>query len=102
MLDDDLAEMVNTLRTLGGDHATVEAKRAETKLPKSVRETLSAFANTAGGVLILGLDESQGFRATGVREATKLAADLGALCAESMEPPLRPLIQIHRFEDVDL
>lgn len=65
MLDDELAEIIGTLRTLGGDHAAVEAKRAETKLPRNVRETVSAFANTSGGVLILGLDESLGFQATG-------------------------------------
>ncbi|SDK16602.1 ATP-dependent DNA helicase RecG [Actinopolyspora mzabensis] len=102
MLDDELAEMIENLRELGDDHATVEAKRAGTKLPKSVRETLSAFANTSGGVLVLGLDEATGFQATGVQDAAKLAADLCAMCSEDMEPPLRPLIQTHRFEGVDL
>ncbi|WP_438387932.1 ATP-binding protein [Actinopolyspora saharensis] len=102
MLDDELAEVIENLRKLGDDHATVEVKRAGTKLPKSVRETLSAFANTSGGLLILGLDEASGFQATGVQDAAKLAADLGAMCSEDMEPPLRPLIQTHRFEGVDL
>ncbi|MFI7122609.1 ATP-binding protein [Amycolatopsis sp. NPDC049868] len=60
------------------------------QLPKSVRETLSAFANTNGGVLILGLDEALGFEATGVRDPVNL------------EPPLRPLIGTHRFEGADL
>lgn len=54
MLYDELIEIIANLRALGGDHAFVEAKRAETKLPKSVRETLSAFANTNGDVLIFG------------------------------------------------
>lgn len=102
MLDNELAEIIGQLRTLGADHACVEAKRAQTKLPKSVRETLSAFANTSGGVLILGLDEASGFHATGVADPAKLAADLGALCSENMEPPLRPLIQTHHFEGVAL
>lgn len=102
MLDDELADIIANLRARGADHAYVEAKRAENKLPKTVRETLSAFANTSGGVLIFGIDESQGFQATGVQNAAKLEADLGALCAENMEPPLRPLIQTHDFEDVHL
>ncbi|AGM10551.1 ATP-binding protein [Amycolatopsis keratiniphila] len=102
MLHEELIEIIANLRVLGGDHAFVEAKRAETKLPKSVRETLSAFANTNGGVLILGLDETQGFEATGVRDAAKLEADLAAMCSENLEPPLRPLIGTHRFEDADL
>lgn len=102
MLDDEVAEVVDTLRSLGADDADVEAKRAEDKLPRSVRETLSAFANGRGGVLILGLDENSGFRASGVRDAAKMTADLGALCSEGMEPPVRPIIKTHRFEGVDL
>ncbi|WP_181773875.1 ATP-binding protein [Amycolatopsis pittospori] len=102
MLHDELIEIISNLRTLGGDHAFVEAKRAETKLPKSVRETLSAFANTSGGILIFGLDESRGFEANGVRDPAKLEADLAAMCSENLEPPLRPLIGTHRFEDADL
>nr|QEO75056.1 ArsR family transcriptional regulator [uncultured bacterium] len=102
MLDSELAEIVDNLRVLGADVAEVEAKRAERKLPSSVRETLSAFANTCGGVLILGLDESTGFSATGVADAAKMANDLASWCSTEMEPPLRPLIKVHRFEDVDL
>ncbi len=102
MLYDELAEIIANLRALGGDHAFVEAKRAENKLPRSVRETISAFANTSGGVLILGLDEANGFEATGVRDPAKMEADLAAMCSENVEPPLRPLIKTHRFEDADL
>ena len=97
-----MAAIVSSLRALGADDSDVEAKRAETALPKSVRETLSAFANTHGGVLILGLDEPAGFQATGVRDAAKIAADLASLCSTDMEPPLRPKIKTHRFEGVDL
>lgn len=58
MLDEELAEIVAGIRAIGGDIAEVEAKRAQGGLPKTVRDTLSAFANTQGGVLILGLDEA--------------------------------------------
>lgn len=40
----------------------VEAKAAFGGLPKSVRETLSAFSTDRGGTLILGLDEASKFR----------------------------------------
>lgn len=56
MLDEELAEIVADLRSIGGDVTKVEVKRAQGGLPKSVRETLSAFANSSGGILILGLD----------------------------------------------
>ncbi|AXB46365.1 ATP-binding protein [Amycolatopsis albispora] len=102
MTDEELAEIVRHLRKLGADDVEVEAKRAATKLPKSVRETVSAFANTRGGVLVLGLDEAAGFAAVGVEDAAKLSADLGALCGEDLEPPIRPVIRVHRFEGADL
>ncbi|SPT60555.1 ATP-binding protein [Actinomadura madurae] len=98
MLDEELAEIVGNLRVIGADIADVEVKKAQGGLPKSLRETLSAFANTQGGVIILGLDEAQGFNASGLPNPAKMAADLGAMCSEDMEPPLRPLIKIHTFE----
>ncbi|MEU9887745.1 ATP-binding protein [Sphaerisporangium sp. NPDC051011] len=98
MLDGELAEIVADLRTLGGDIADVEVKTSRTELPKTTRETLSAFANTHGGVLILGLDETKGFAPTGVRDPAKLAGDLASLCSTDMEPALRPLTRVHDFE----
>ncbi|MEU6412929.1 ATP-binding protein [Microbispora sp. NPDC046933] len=102
MFDAELAEIVANLRTIGADIADVEVRKAQGGLPKSLRETLSAFANTRGGVIILGLDETQGFNATGLPDPAKVAADLGSMCAEDMEPPLRPFIKIHNFEGVQV
>ncbi|MBR4536736.1 MAG: putative DNA binding domain-containing protein, partial [Bacteroidales bacterium] len=39
-----------------GERVTLECKKAETALPKSVWETYSAFANTNGGYIILGIE----------------------------------------------
>ncbi len=98
MLDAELAEIIGNLRLLGTDIADVEVKNSRGGLPKSLRETLSAFSNTRGGVLILGLDEGQGFTPSGLRDPAKLAADLGSMCSSEMEPPLRPLMRVHQFE----
>ncbi|HEY6313712.1 MAG TPA: ATP-binding protein [Streptosporangiaceae bacterium] len=57
MQDPELAEIIGNLRLLGADIADVEVKNSRGGLPKSLRDTLSAFSNTRGGVLILGLDE---------------------------------------------
>lgn len=57
----DLVEQVRRLRALGSDDAYAETKSSVGKLPKDVWESVSAFANTRGGVIILGLAERSGF-----------------------------------------
>lgn len=80
------------LRAFRTDHQTVEAKRARQSLPHGMHETLSAFANTEGGTVLLGVDEKRGsFTVTGVADARKIQSDLQALCAQ-MAPPLRTTI----------
>jgi ATP-dependent DNA helicase RecG len=76
--------------------------RAENAVPKRLWETLSAFANQrGGGVIILGLDESQQFATTGVKDVKKVQADLASMC-DDMEPRLRPVIRVHDFESAHL
>lgn len=98
MLDAELAEIVANLRVLGTDIADIEVKSSHGGLPKSLRETLSAFSNTRGGIVILGLDEGRGFAPSSLPNPAKIAADLGSMCSLEIEPPLRPLIGIHQFE----
>jgi hypothetical protein len=59
---DGLNRLVAKLRSVRADTHPVEVKSAVGKLPKSLAETLSAFSNSAGGTVILGLDEGTGFR----------------------------------------
>lgn len=99
---DELAEIVENLRVLGSDVADVEVKKARGGFPKNLRDTLSAFSNTLGGVVILGLDETDRFAATGLSDPSKMASDLAGMCSDEMEPALRPYIQIHAFEGVQL
>lgn len=56
-----LSDLVARVRALGTDTAHIEVKASVRDLPKSVWETVSAFANGEGGVVILGLDERTGF-----------------------------------------
>lgn len=98
MQQDELEQIVATLRTVGGDFNDVEAKASKTALPSSVKETLSAFSNSHGGVIILGLAEADDFAVSGVDDPAKVSADLASLCATEFEPPLRPLITQHQVE----
>ena len=65
-----------------GERLTLEAKLAKTDVPKSVWESYSAFANTMGGTILLGVfedlkekDLSKRFRIEGVEDADKNLKD---------------------------
>ena len=42
---------------LKGERVTLECKKAKAEVPKSIWATYSAFANTIGGLILLGVDE---------------------------------------------
>lgn len=91
----DVDVLVAELRKFGAEATAVEVKRAAGGLPKSARETLSAFSNTpGGGTLVLGLDEVSGFTALGLDDPSKMMADLASMCREDIVPPLAPEIGI--------
>ncbi|MGO1543701.1 MAG: ATP-binding protein [Gulosibacter sp.] len=54
-------EIVARLRNQRTDDAEVEVKSSAKKLNADVWDTVSAFANTAGGLIVLGLSEKDGF-----------------------------------------
>ena len=68
----DVKALVGHRRT---EDMTLEAKRAAGGLPESVWETYSAFANAAGGVILLGVEElpDHTLRTRGVPDAEEMA-----------------------------
>lgn len=93
----DLIALVEKLRRHGGDSVSVEAKSAAGGLPSSINSTLSAMANLpGGGVIILGLDENNGFQNVSLPDIQTLKQGLVGK-ARACVPP----VQIE-FLDQDL
>lgn len=89
-----LVELVHGLRLVGTDQQFVEVKSG---VGKNVRETLSAFSNTAGGLILVGLAEHDGFAPVPGFDATAARDQLVSRC-EQMTPTVRPLTTLVPFE----
>ena len=61
MNESELTNLLGSLRRMGSDDLNVEVKESATTLSRDVWETVSAFANTAGGIIVLGVGERAGF-----------------------------------------
>ena len=98
----DLAEVVAGLRETGVEFEDVEVKRAAGGMPQNVAETMSAFANSRGGLIILGLDERSGFVPSGVSNPVALRDELAGIARGKLTPPLAPSIEVVPFEGANL
>ncbi len=73
-------QLIETLNN--GERLTLEAKSAKTELPRSIWETYSAFANSIGGTILLGISENRKendpikrFTIVGVDDTQKILTD---------------------------
>jgi len=99
MTREDLHQLVAEVQRQQSELDSVEVKAANGGTPKSLQRPLSAFANSAGGgVLLFGLDEETGFSIVGVGNPHRLQEDLTNLASTDMEPALRPKFEMDEFD----
>lgn len=91
-LQAELDAVLPRLRTAATDLESVEVKAATRGFPESALKSISAFSNDGGGLLILGLSDTD-FQPVPINPA-KLAADLASRCSDNLEPKVRPTIGI--------
>ena len=88
----DTQEMVDALRARGAESTFVEVKAGAGGLPKSLPETISAFANATGGTILVGLADPA-FQPVGI-DAESIRDGLARMAADSMHPPVRGVVEI--------
>ena len=67
-------ELIKRLKDIEWDD--FEVKEARNELPKNIWETVSAFSNTSGGWIVLGIrQKGKSFSVHGVDNAEKLEQD---------------------------
>lgn len=101
----DIAELLHTGQFAEG--IDLEAKTASGNVPRSAWETISAFANTTGGALVLGLEEhDEAWTPVGVSQARKMVQDLHSAMRNkgkiSADVCGQSDIWIERFDDKEL
>lgn len=92
-------EAIARLRVAGTDLSWVEVKSAEGGFPKTLASSVSAFANTAGGLIILGIDEALGFQAVPI-DAKRIADAMIAACTDAVSPPVRATVDIVEVDGI--
>ncbi|EAD5977695.1 ATP-binding protein, partial [Listeria monocytogenes] len=68
---------VNINNNLKPENSNLEYKESKNSLPKDFWKTYSAFANTKGGLVVLGVSErDNNFYLSGVNDSSKILKDL--------------------------
>lgn len=92
-----LADLLHDLDLLG-ELAQVECKESLWHLPKALWETVSAFANTAGGTILLGVAEHRGrFKVVGLVDVEQQQHDLATGLRDVLNMPVSAHIQAHSY-----
>ncbi|OZG62847.1 ATP-dependent DNA helicase recG C-terminal [Bifidobacterium lemurum] len=93
--DMDLANAINLMREAGTDLAAYEIKEAGGGFPSSVVESMVAFANTSGGVIVLGISEKT-FQAVDI-DVKLLQSRLAQTAREHIVPAVHVDILVLRY-----
>jgi len=88
-----VSRIIDQLRRLGDDNYYYEVKKARGGFPESLHETISAFANAAGGTIILGVDENASFATVGLNDPRATRDRFVSLC-RAMSPTIAAPVDI--------
>ena len=98
----ELKTAIRQLKSSCTDNQSVEVRESVGKMPSSIAETISAFANGSGGAIVLGLSEKNGFEPAERLEAHRIADALSQVCSDKLTPPARASIDILEYDGANV
>ena len=90
MQEAELKDLITKILERKTETSKIEFKSAKGGTPEKLYDCLSSFSNTAGGIIIFGIDEKAGYKVCGVQDPDELEKKVVDQCKE-MEPVVRPL-----------
>lgn len=94
MQTEDLRKLIADIQAQKSESQTIELKSAQNGCPTRLFDTLSSFSNQDdGGIIVFGIDESDGYSVRGVYDAQDLQKKVTEQCKQ-MEPSVRALFTI--------
>lgn len=91
MTSENLLNLANQVIKSRAEYQYIELKSAREGAPKHLYDSLSSFSNSnEGGIIIFGIDESNGFELCGVYDLQDVQQKITEQC-DSMSPKVRPL-----------
>lgn len=90
MTEKEVIDAIKYMQEYQAETDKLEAKTAEKGCPQKCYDTISAFANKSGGIIIFGINEYNNFIEQDVYDVNDLQKQITALCTTSLEPKVRP------------
>ena len=101
MDEQEIKEKIKKAIKFEAESDTLEFKKSKNNLPK-IYDTISSFSNTRGGLIVLGIDEKDNFKITGVENTNEIQNKISEICTQKMYPPIRPIITQIDYENKKL
>lgn len=90
MTEKEVIDAIKYMQEYQTETDKLEAKTAEKGCPQKCYDTISAFANKRGGIIIFGINEHNNFVEQDVYDVNDLQKQITSLCTTSLEPKIRP------------
>lgn len=98
----ELHAAIRQLKLSRTDSQSIEVKESVGKMPSTIAETISAFANGSGGTIVLGLSEENNFEPSKGFDARRIADALSQACSDKLTPPVRADIDILEYNNASI
>ena len=94
-----LTELIEKIRL--GEDATIEFKR---EMPRrdSMADEIAAFANTRGGVILIGVDDNSEIVGLDLQQLNRVEKTVVEICEDSIEPAVPIFTEKLRIDDKNL